>query len=258
MNTHRMLLFCIAAILFGFAPPPPKGALAGVVEMDGTPFDNVLIFLDENNYRKLDWNSGRFLMEKVPSGVYTLKVLIADSSRGHYAFEFPRFTVLPNTITTIPSLPFTNAKCRRTESPIPTVYRHRYWIELIRFNLDDPNIRNVQIEKPFIIFGGYDWQKDIDDVARDLVKHYGNNPVYNNYITVEGHASTNEMGGSAARIRELARERAKSVVNYISQNYHVDRDRFLIFSRGADDMKNAGDPMNGENRRVVVSYDLLY
>lgn len=252
---------CIALILslslFGFAPPPPKGALAGVVEKDGIPFDNALIILNENHHRKLDWGSGRFLMEKVPSGTYTLKVLIADSIRGNYAFTFTNFTVLPNTITQIPALSFSNRK-PLAESPIPNSYRQHYWIELIRFNLDDQNIRNVQIEKPFIIFGGYDWQKDIDDVARALVTCYGNHPRHDNYIIVEGYASTNEMNGDPKRIMMLSRERARSVAIYISQNYHVDRDRFLVFGRGSEHMRNAGDPMNGENRRVVLSYDLLY
>lgn len=67
-------------------------------------------------------------------------------------------------------------------------------------------------------------------------------------VIVEGHT---DALGNADRNNVLSRERADSVVNYISEKAGVDRKRLVPVGKGSSEPVKDLDPRNPLNRRVV-------
>ncbi|MBI4979753.1 MAG: OmpA family protein [Spirochaetes bacterium] len=252
-----LLMLALFGTLAAYTPPPRAlVTVTGLIEKNGEPFDNILITFGDAYYQRMDWRSPKLLLENIPAGIYSYTVYIADSVRGNYMFSGRQIDL--RTSALLPALDFSDKRAVRENNPIPCDQGKPYSIELIRFNLDDDNLRNIKLEKSFLMFGGSDWQKDIDENMQWIVERYGKYPKYSNYVLVEGYATTNECGGDAKKQLALSVSRAKHVVNYITENYQIDHSRFLVFGRGGGFVKNIMNPVDGENRRVVITYDIMY
>jgi len=70
----------------------------------------------------------------------------------------------------------------------------------------------------------------------------------NRCVLVEGHT---DATGNAERNMALSRDRANSVVNYITDKNGIDRKRLLPEGKGSSDPMQNLDPRDPKNRRVV-------
>ncbi|HZX29783.1 MAG TPA: OmpA family protein [Rhodocyclaceae bacterium] len=70
----------------------------------------------------------------------------------------------------------------------------------------------------------------------------------NRCVVVEGHT---DITGNADRNLSLSRDRATSVVNYISERNGIDRKRLVPVGKGSTDTLKNLDPRDPKNRRVV-------
>lgn len=68
---------------------------------------------------------------------------------------------------------------------------------------------------------------------------------------IEGHT---DASGSAPYNEQLSEQRAKSVYNYLIQEYGVNPDRFVPLGKGESELFDAENPLSGENRRVRIKY----
>jgi outer membrane protein OmpA-like peptidoglycan-associated protein len=79
-----------------------------------------------------------------------------------------------------------------------------------------------------------------------------NNPTLANYrFRIEGHTDT---VGSPAYNQQLSQRRAEAVVDYLSTNFHIDRNRVQAIGMGQDGLMIQTPPQTPEarNRRVQV------
>lgn len=70
----------------------------------------------------------------------------------------------------------------------------------------------------------------------------------NRCVVVEGHT---DITGNADKNLSLSRDRATSVVNYISDRNGIDRKRLVPVGKGSTDTLKNLDPRDPKNRRVV-------
>ncbi len=70
----------------------------------------------------------------------------------------------------------------------------------------------------------------------------------NRCVVVEGHT---DASGNADRNMELSKERASSVVDYITGKSGIDRSRLVPLGKGSSSPVTGLDPRNPKNRRVV-------
>lgn len=70
----------------------------------------------------------------------------------------------------------------------------------------------------------------------------------NRCVVVEGHT---DISGNADKNLSLSRDRATSVVNYISDRNGIDRKRLVPVGKGSTDTLKNLDPRDPKNRRVV-------
>jgi outer membrane protein OmpA-like peptidoglycan-associated protein len=68
---------------------------------------------------------------------------------------------------------------------------------------------------------------------------------------IEGHT---DAAGSADYNQRLSERRARSVCNYLIQEFGVNPDRLVPLGRGESDLFNSANPLSGENRRVRIRY----
>lgn len=67
-------------------------------------------------------------------------------------------------------------------------------------------------------------------------------------VLVEGHTDST---GNADRNMKLSRDRAESVVKFITEKAGANRSRFVPIGKGSTDPEKNLDPRNPQNRRVV-------
>lgn len=87
----------------------------------------------------------------------------------------------------------------------------------------------------------------LDDQVAPLVQNMGNS-----YISVEGNT---DRTGNAGKNRELSRQRAQAVVDYLVSAYSFDADRFRVLGNGPDKPLCTGDGADclEQNRRTDVA-----
>lgn len=254
------VLILTTAILSAIGMRPKEtGSLFGKIEQNEKGFDNALIMLKPRIYKRLTWEKSTFYLTDIPEGTYTVKVFITDTLRGDYAFEIPDFEIAPNATAKLPKLVFADSNRVTKKMAIPNrYYSAKREIEISGFPTDNAEIHNVEITEGFLGFGADNWKAEIDYLAELLIESYQKEPRYDHYIHVEGFASTIEHDGDTNELIRLSVSRAKSVVSYITANYRIEKEMFIVTGKGANDLKNKRDATDAKNRRVLIHYDARY
>lgn len=88
-------------------------------------------------------------------------------------------------------------------------------------------------------------KQSLDVVGRALTS----NKLADFKFSIEGHA---DPRGEDARNLDLSQARAESVVNYLAENFKIDRSRLKPIGKGETELMNTANPAAPENRRVTI------
>lgn len=86
---------------------------------------------------------------------------------------------------------------------------------------------------------------DIDELGKALTS----DALAESRIVLNGHT---DAAGTDAYNQELSDRRAASVRNYLMSKFSIDGDRLIAIGYGEERLKNTGDPLAAENRRVEI------
>jgi len=256
----KNIIFILAfiSLLYGGSkkPPPIDGSLFisysfSTNKIGHEYFNNTIIKYNKKEQVLLSFQKNTCFLSNVTAGFNKIEIYIHDAVHGDY-YWFKELNILEGKTIYLTNIILTeNYKTEKKIIEIFTPNNSR--LILNGFNFDEEGLEVIDVKKNIFI-NKSTWYGTIEHFGQTILQNYILQ--YSKYyIKITGHASRLEQNEYKSDLKLLSLRRATFIYQFITDNFNVPNNFFMITGVGSDYPTLKSKPGSKKNRKVTISFN---